>query len=345
MASRETTTVEVDGLSVSVSNPSKVFFPALGLTKMDLIEHYLGVGPGVLRGVVSRPVVLKRYPDGVEGKHFYQKRIPDRRPDWLRTVRVAFPSGRTADELCPADLAHVVWAVNLGCIDLHPWAIRRWDLEHPDELRVDLDPMPGVPFNAVRTVALAVRDVLGEHGLVGWPRTSGSHGMHVVVRIMSRWGFTEVRRAALALAREVERRHPALATSRWWREERGERVLIDFNQNARDRTVASAYSVRPNPEALVAAPVTWDEVPDVELADFTIANMAARWAAVGDLEVGDPSNGVPGIDDRAGSLDGLLGLADRDEQEGLGDAPWPPNFPRAAAEPRRVAPSRRRADG
>lgn len=345
MAKGSATTIEVEGVEVRVSNPDKVFFPQLGLTKMGLIEHYLSVGPGVLRGVRSRPTVLKRYPNGVEEDFFFQKRIPPQRPDWLRTITVAFPSGRTADELCPVDLAHVVWMVNLGCVDLNPWAVRRWDLEHPDELRVDLDPMPGVSFDDVRRVAMHVRDVLDEHGLVGWPRTSGSRGIHVVVRVAPSWDFTEVRRAALALAREVERRDPERATSKWWKEERGDRVLLDYNQNARDRTVASVYSVRPVPDARVAAPIRWDEVPDVELEQFTVSSMPDRWRQVGDLEAGDPTRGIAGIDEAAGSLRSLLELAARDEEQGLGDAPWPPNFPKMPGEGRRVSPSRRRDDG
>lgn len=338
------TVLDVDGIEVQVSNPDKVFFPHTGLTKLGLINHYLLVGPGVLRGIRNRPTVLKRYPDGAEGEFFFQKRVPAKRPDWLRTVTIAFPSGRTALEVCPVDLAHVVWMVNLGCIDLNPWPVRRFDVEHPDELRIDLDPMPGVPFSAVRAVALLVRDVLTEHGLVGWPKSSGSRGIHVCVRIHQLWDFTTVRRAALALAREVERRAPDIATSAWWKEERGQRVLIDYNQNARDRTVASVYSVRPTPDARVSAPVTWDEVPGMELEDFTVESMPDRWASVGDLEAGDPQRGLPGIDETAGSLDGLLELARRDEAGGLGDAPWPPNFPKMPGEGPRVAPSRRKQD-
>jgi bifunctional non-homologous end joining protein LigD len=280
--------------------------------------------------------VLKRFPDGATGEMFFQKRVPAKRPEWLQTATVAFPSGRTAEELCPADLAHLIWAVNLGCLDLNPWAVRKWDLDHPDELRVDLDPQPGVPFSAVREVAGVVRDVLVEHGLVGFPKTSGSRGIHVNVRIVAKWGFTDVRRAALALAREVERRVPHLATSKWWKEERGDRVFLDYNQNARDRTVASVYSVRANPEGMVSAPFRWDELESVELADFTLETMPARWADVGDLEAA--------IDDVAYSLKRLLDLSARDEAEGLGDAPWPPSFPKMEGEPRRVQPSRRRAD-
>lgn len=330
------TMVEVAGREVKVTNPDKVFFSTRGETKLDLVHYYLAVGEGALRGVRMRPTVLKRYPDGAEGEPFFQKRVPKHRPDWLQTATVAFPSGRTAEELCPADLAHVIWAVNLGCLDLNPWAVRRWDLDHPDELRVDLDPQPGVPFAAVRDVAAIVRDVLTEHGYVGYPKTSGSRGIHVNVRIVANHGFLEVRRAALALAREVERRVPHLATSKWWKEERGERVFIDYNQNARDRTVASAYSVRADPRALVSCPFRWDELDGIELADFTIATVPSRFTEVGDLEAA--------IDDTSFPLEPLLELAARDEAEGLGDAPWPPNFPKAAGEPRRVSPSRARRD-
>ncbi|HSL56557.1 MAG TPA: DNA polymerase domain-containing protein [Acidimicrobiales bacterium] len=332
----DATTVEVEGRDVRVSNPDKVFFPDAGITKMDLVDYYLAVGPGALRGVRSRPTVMKRFPDGITAEPFFQKRVPAARPDWLQTARVSFPSGRTADELCPVDLAHVIWAVNLGCIDLNPWAVRRWDLDHPDELRIDLDPQPGVGFDVVKQVALVANDVLQEHDLVGFPKTSGSRGVHINVRIVATWDFTEVRRAALALAREVERRLPEHATSAWWKEERGDRVLLDYNQNARDRTVASAYSIRPVPGAWVSCPVTWDELPDVELADLTIHTVPQRFAAGIDPDAA--------IDDTVGSLAGLLELARRDEEEGIGDAPWPPNFPKAEGEGRRVAPSRRKRD-
>ncbi|HVF74660.1 MAG TPA: DNA polymerase domain-containing protein [Acidimicrobiales bacterium] len=327
--------LEVDGRTVRVTNPDKVFFSLRGETKLDLVQYYLAVGEGALRGVYERPTMLKRYPDGAEGEFFYQKRVPEKgRPEWLETVRVSFPSGRHADELCPVDVAHVVWAVNLGCLDLNPWPVRRGDVDRPDELRIDLDPQPGVAWDSVRRVALCVREVLTEHGLVGWPKSSGSRGIHVNVRIEPSWGFLEVRRAALALAREVERRMPSEATSAWWKEERGERVFLDYNQNARDRTVASVYSVRANPEGRVSAPVTWDEVPDLEPADFTIATMPARYAALGDVGAG--------IDDAAYSLEPLLELARRDEAGGLGDAPWPPHFPKADSEPPRVQPSKSR---
>jgi DNA ligase D len=325
--------VEVGGRTVRVTNPDKVFFPARGETKLDLVRYYIAVGEGALRGVRERPTVLKRYRDGATGDFFFQKRVPAWRPDWIETVEVRFPSGRSALELCPVDVAHIVWAANLGCLDLNPWNVRRSDLEHPDELRIDLDPQPGVGWAAVREVTLAVGELLGELGITGYPKTSGSRGMHVNVRIEPRWDFLEVRRAALALAREVERRLPHLATSKWWKEERGERVFIDYNQNARDRTVASAYSVRANPEGRVSCPLRWDEVRDVDPADLTIATVPARYAAVGDP--------AATIDDVAHSLEPLLELARRDEAAGLGDAPWPPHFPKQAGEPRRVQPSRR----
>ena len=326
--------VEVDGRVVTVSNPTKVFFSARGETKLDLVRYYVAVGAGALRGVFERPTVLKRFPNGAEGEFFYQKRVPPQRPTWLETVTVSFPSGRHAEELCPVDVAHIVWAVNLGCLDLNPWPVRRGDVDHPDELRVDLDPQPDVPFEHVRRVALEVRDVLEEHGLTGFPKTSGSRGIHINVRIDPEWDFTGVRRAALALAREVERRMPTLATSAWWKEQRGDRVFIDYNQNARDRTVASAYSVRANAEGRVSCPIEWDEVADVEPADLTIATVPARFAQRGDA--------AALIDDQSYRLDALLELAARDEAEGLGDAPWPPHFGKQRGEPRRVAPSRMR---
>ncbi len=326
--------LEVDGRPVRLSNPDKVFFPARGETKLDLARYYLAVAEGALLGVYERPTVLKRYPDGATGEPFFQKRVPEKRPDWLQTVRVTFPSGRFADELCPVDIAHVIWAVNLGCLDLNPWAVRRSDVDRPDELRVDLDPQPGVPFDDVRKVALVTHDVLTEHGLIGWPKTSGSRGLHINVRIEPSWTFTEVRRAALALARAVERLVPEVATTRWWKEQRGERVFLDFNQNARDRTVASVYSVRANPEGRVSAPLLWSEVTDVEPGDLTIATVPQRYAALGDLGAG--------IDATAHSLASLLALADRDERDGLGDEPWPPNFPKQTDEPTRVQPSRAR---
>lgn len=327
--------IEVDGRPIRVTNPSKVFFSTRGETKLDLVQYYIAVGQGALLGVFERPTVLKRYPHGAEGDFFFQKRAPEKRPPWIETVQVSFPSGRTADELCPTHVSDLAWAANLGCLDLNPWAVRRSDLDHPDELRVDLDPQPGVEFEAVRQVALVTREVLAENGgLVGFPKTSGSRGMHINIRIEAEWEFAQVRRAAVALAREIERRLPDIATSKWWKEERGERVFIDYNQNARDRTVASAYSVRANPEGRVSCPVTWDEVPDVEPNDLTIATVPARFAKLGDVGAG--------IEDRTYRLDGLLELADRDEKEGLGDAPWPPSFAKQKGEPKRVQPSRAR---
>ncbi len=326
--------IEVAGREVRVSNPGKVFFPEVGLTKMDLVDYYLECEQAVVRHLRDRPTVMKRWVDGVQGEPFFQKRVPDSAPDWLETATVTFPSGRHARELLPNDGAHLVWGVNLGVIDWNPWPVRRHDLDHPDELRVDLDPSPGVPFAEVRAVALGVREVLEAHGLRGFPKTSGSRGVHVYVRIEPRESFEEVRRAALALAREVERRMPGRATSRWWKEER-KGVFIDYNQNARDRTVASAYSVRAVPDARVSCPLEWDEVPDVEPADLRMQTVPERLR-----ERGDPS---ASIDEHPGRLDGLLELAARDERDGLGDAPWPPHFRKRKNEPSRVQPSRARS--
>jgi DNA ligase D-like protein (predicted polymerase) len=293
------------------------------------------VAEGTVRGVYDRPTVLKRWKDGIAGDFFFQKRVPEKRPEWLQTATVTFPSGRSATELVPNDAAHLVWAVNLGNIDFNPWPVRRGDLDHPDELRIDLDPMPDVPWDEVRQVALCARDVLEEHGMRGFPKTSGSRGIHINVRIEPRWDFLEVRRAALALAREVERRLPGRATSKWWKEERVG-VFLDYNQNARDRTVASAYSIRPVPDARVSTPLEWDEVPDVEPGELRIDTVPARVA-----ERGDPA---AAIDEVHHSLQPLLDLARRDEEEGLGDAPWPPHFAKQRGEPRRVAPSRARKE-
>ncbi|TMM19550.1 MAG: ATP-dependent DNA ligase [Actinobacteria bacterium] len=326
--------LEVCGRELRVSNPEKVFFPERGLTKMDLVNYYLECEQAVVRHLRERPTVMKRWVDGVEGKPFFQKRVPDSAPEWLQTATVTFPSGRRARELAPNDAAHLIWGVNLGVIDWNPWPVRRADLDHPDELRVDLDPSPGVPFAEVREVALRVREVLEEHGLRGFPKTSGSRGMHVYVRVAPEQGFHEVRRAALALAREVERRMPRRATSRWWKEER-EGVFIDYNQNARDRTVASAYSVRAVGDARVSCPLDWDEVADVEPADLHMQTVPVRLR-----ERGDPS---ADIDARPARLEPLLELAARDEREGLGDAPWPPHFRKQKGEPRRVQPSRARS--
>jgi DNA ligase D-like protein (predicted polymerase) len=322
------------GREVVITNPGKVFFPRAGHTKLDLARYYLAVAEGALRGIAGRPIVLKRYVDGAEGAPFFQKRAPARRPAWVETVELSFPSGRTAREVVVRDAAQLLWIVNLGCIDLNPHPVRADDLEHPDELRVDLDPGPGASWDDVRAVTLLVRDVLREHGLVGWPKTSGSRGMHVNVRLERRWGFDEVRRAALALAREVERRAPGRATSRWWKEER-RGVFLDYNQNAKDRTVASAWSVRPTPDARVSMPLEWDEVPGCEPGAFTLLTAPGRLAAQGDA--------AAGIDRAAGSLEPLLALAARQAAAGLGDAPWPPHYRKGRDEPPRVAPSRRRA--
>jgi bifunctional non-homologous end joining protein LigD len=328
--------LDVAGKQVTVTNPDKIYFPVAGHTKRDLVHYYLAVADGALRGAGGRPMALKRFVNGADGDYFFQKRAPESRPKWLRTVQLSFPSGRTADEVVIDDAAGLAWIANLGCLDLNPHAIRASDLDHPDELRIDLDPMPGVAWDDIRRVALVAREVLIDHGLVGWPKTSGSRGIHINVRIEPRWSFERVRRAALALAREVERRAPELATSKWWKEER-HGVFIDYNQNAKDRTVASAYSVRPVPGAWVSAPVTWDELPACELGDFTLATVPARFA-----RTGDPA---AGMDSAIGSLDGLLELSARQEREGLGDAPWPPHYAKAPGEPDRVAPSRARKDG
>jgi bifunctional non-homologous end joining protein LigD len=329
----EHTIVEVCGHELRVSNPGKPFFPARGLTKIDLVNYYLECADAVVLHLRERPTVMKRWVNGVEGEPFFQKRVPDSAPAWLETATVTFPSGRSARELVPNDAAHLVWGVNLGVIDWNPWPVRRSDLDRPDELRVDLDPCPDVPFSEVREVALGVREVLDDHGLLGFPKTSGSRGIHVNVRIAPEHSFEEVRRAALALAREVERRMPGRATSRWWKEER-EGVFIDYNQNARDRTVASAYSVRAVPDARVSCALDWDEVADVEPAELTLETVPARLR-----ERGDPA---ASIDEHPGDLAQLLELAARDEREGLGDAPWPPHFRKQKGEPPRVQPSRAR---
>ena len=326
--------LELDGREVRVTNPSKVFFPASGATKLDLVEYYLSVADGVLRGSRDRPTTMYRWPNGVDAPDdaFYQKRLPDKgRPEWIESVIVRFPSGRQADMLVVADLAHLVWAINLGCIDLNPWPVRRTDVDHPDELRIDLDPTPEIDFADVRKVGVLAREVFDEYGLVGWPKTSGKRGLHVYVRIAAEWTFQQVRRAALAFAREVERRAGDIATTAWWKEER-RGVFLDYNQNARDRTIASAYSVRPFALAQVSCPLAWGEVPDVDPAEFTMTTVPTRIATSGDPHAG--------IDDAVCRLDSLLELADRDEAGGLSDAPWPPHFPKGESEPARVAPSR-----
>jgi len=330
-------TLQVAGREVRISHPDKPYFSREAkLSKLDLVQYYLAVAGGALLGIRDRPIVLKRFVDGAEGEAFYQKRAPEQRPDWLRTVTLAFPSGRTAEELVVDDAAGLAFIVNLGCIELHPHPVRAADLDHPDELRVDLDPGPGVAWDDVRRVALEVKALLDEMGLRGWPKTSGSRGLHVNVRISPRWTFTEVRRAAIALSREIERRAPTIATSKWWKEER-HGVFLDYNQNAKDRTTCSAYSVRPVSDARVSAPLDWSEVPDCEPADFTVATMPARFATRGDAHAG--------IDAAPGSLEALLELAARDEAAGLGDAPWPPHFQKTIGEAPRVAPSRARATG
>ena len=333
MAKTPQTVLLAAGREVVISNPDKLYFPRAGHTKLDLARYYLAVAEAALRGVAGRPIVLKRYVDGAEGEPFFQKRAPEHRPDWIETVELSFPSGRTAHEVVVRDAAQLLWTVGLGCIDLNPHPVRADDLDHPDELRIDLDPGPGVEWDQVRRVALVVRDVLAERGLRGWPKTSGSRGLHVNVRIERRWGFDAVRRAALAVAREVERRVPDLATSKWWKEER-HGVFLDYNQNAKDRTVASAWSVRPTADARVSMPLEWEEVPDCDPAAFTLVTAPARLAERGDAGAG--------IDETAGSLDSLLALSAEQEAAGMGDAPWPPHYRKQRGEPARVAPSRRR---
>ncbi len=327
--------VTIEGREVRVTHPDKLYFSKqTRVSKLELVRYYLSVGPGALQGIRDRPVVLKRFVNGAEGEAFYQKRAPAARPEWLRTVTLSFPSGRTAEEIVVDDDAGLAWIVNLGCIELHPHPVRSTDLEHPDELRVDLDPGPGVTWADVRKVALEVKALLEEIGLRGWPKTSGSRGMHINVRIEPRWSFTEVRRAALALSRAVERRAPALASSKWWKEER-HGVFLDYNQNAKDRTTCSAYSVRPLPDARVSTPLHWDEVPDCDPADFTILTVPKRFAQIGDPHAE--------MDDASGSIEKLLEMAAKDESDGLGDAPWPPHFRKMEGEAPRVAPSRARS--
>ena len=329
----EAETLSVAGREIAISNPGKVLFPEAGHTKLDLVRYYLAVGEGALRAAGGRPNVLVRYPNGVGAEFFYQKRAPASRPSWVDVVTLRFPSGRAAEEVVPRDAATLAWMANLACLELHPHPVRAEELDHPDELRVDLDPVPGVTWDQIREVARTVRAALDDLSLVGWPKTSGSRGIHVYVRIHPRWTFAEVRRAALALAREVERRAPALATSKWWKEER-HGVFLDYNQNAKDRTVAAAYSVRPTADARVSAPLSWDEIDACEPADFTLATMPSRFAALGDRH--------EGIDLAPCSLDALLELSARQEREGQGDAPWPPHFRKQEGEPARVQPSRRR---
>ena len=333
MVKPERELLTIDGREVSISNPNKILFPQAGYTKLDLVRYYVSIAEGALRGAGGRPNVLVRYPNGIGEEFFYQKRAPESRPDWIEVVALKFPSGRTAEEVVPRDAAALAWMANLACLELHPHPVRAGELDHPDELRVDLDPVPGVEWRQVQDVARLVCEVLTDLGLVGWPKTSGSRGIHVNVRIHQRWAFTQVRRAALALAREVERRAPAIATSKWWKEER-HGVFIDFNQNAKDKTVCSAFSVRPRPDARVSAPLTWDEIDACDPADFTVKTMPAWFAANGDRHAG--------IDGHPGSLDTLLELSARQQKEGQGDAPWPPQYAKQPGEPTRVQPSRAR---
>src|SRR6187397_1844717 len=334
MASEKETLI-LNGREVTISNPRKVYFPETGHTKLDLVKYYIAVADGALRGAGGRPMALKRFVDGAAGQPFFQKRAPENVPEFIRTATLTFPSGRTADEVVIDDAAGLAWVNNLGCIDLNPHPLRGEDLDHPDELRVDLDPVPGVPWSQIREVALVALESLEAVGLIDWPKTWGSRGIHINVRIERKWTFPEVRRAALALARDVERRAPDLATSKWWKEER-HGVFLDYNQNAKDRTVASAYSIRPTPDARVSTPVTWAEIPDVEMEDFTLVTVPALYAERGDA--------ADGIDDTVGSLDALLELSARHAREGLGDAPWPPHYRKQVGESARVQPSRRRAE-
>ena len=333
MAKQEASEVlTVGGREVRLTHPDKLYFSEkVRLTKRDLVQYYVSIAAGALAGIQDRPIVLKRFVNGAEEPAFYQKRAPEQRPSWLRTVTLSFPSGRTAEEIVVDDVAGLAWIVNLGCIELHPHPVRAGDLEHPDELRIDLDPVPGVPWSDVCRVALEVQAFLQEVGMQGWPKTSGSRGMHIYVRIQPRWTFTEVRRAAVALSRAIERRAPEIASSKWWKEER-HGVFLDYNQNAKDRTTCSAYSVRPVPDARVSAPLRWSEVSDCDPAEFTVFTMPKRFT-----EIGDPH---AGMNDAFASLEPLLELAARDEAEGLGDAPWPPHFRKMESEGPRVAPSR-----
>ncbi|MEW2544515.1 non-homologous end-joining DNA ligase [Streptomyces sp. NPDC047002] len=323
------------GRTVRLSNPDKVYFPERGFTKLDVARYYLAVGGGIVRALRERPTTMERFPEGVTGESFFQKRAPKNLPEWIPTARIAFPSGRYADEVCPSEVAAVVWAANLGCLTFHPWPVRRGDTDHPDELRIDLDPQPGTGFAEAVAAAHELRAVLDEHGLRGWPKTSGGRGLHVFVPIAPRWTFAQVRRCAIAVGRELERRMPQRVTTAWWKEERGPRIFVDYNQTARDRTIASAYSVRPKAHAPVSAPLRWEEVGDVAPRDFDIATMPARYAELGDVHAD--------MADHAFGLESLLDLAARDEREhGLGDLPYPPDHPKAPGEPTRVQPSRAR---
>ncbi|MEF3114656.1 non-homologous end-joining DNA ligase [Streptomyces chrestomyceticus] len=329
----ESLELDVGRRTVRVSHPDKVYFPRRGFTKADVVHYYRSVGDGILRALKDRPTTLERYPDGVEGESFFQKRAPKNLPDWIPTGRISFPSGRYADEICPTEPAAVLWAANLGCLTFHPWPVRRSDTEHPDELRIDLDPQPGTGYADAVRAALALRDVLDGLGLTGWPKTSGGRGLHVFVPIAPDWTFTQVRRSAIAVARELERRDPGRITTSWWKEERGAKIFVDYNQTARDRTIASAYSVRPFPHAPVSAPLRWEELDDAVPEDFDLVTMPARFAELGDLHAA--------MDRHPCRLEAALELADRDEREhGLGDLPYPPEHPKMKGEPKRVQPSR-----
>lgn len=336
----EAVELEAAGRTVRLSSPDKIFFPERGFTKLDLAQYYLAVGDGILRALRNRPTTLERYPDGVEGENFFQKRAPKNMPDWIPTAHITFPSGRSADEMCPTEVAAVLWAAQYGTLTFHPWPVRGDDVDHPDELRIDLDPQPGTDYEDAVRAAHELREVLHEYGdLRGWPKTSGGRGLHVFVPIAPRWTFTQVRRAAIAAGRELERRMPDRVTTAWWKEERGEKIFVDYNQTARDRTIASAYSVRPRPHAPVSAPLRWEEVAEARPRDFDLATMPKRFAELGDVHAD--------MDDHAFSLEALLELAARDEHDhGLGDLPYPPEYPKMPGEPKRVQPSRaKRAEG
>jgi DNA ligase D len=350
MAETKAVTVDAGGRNVRVSNPDRLIFPKTdrspAITKLDIVEYYLAVGDGIMRALERRPTTLERWPKGVHpgivlstrekggGDAFFQKRIPRGAPDYVQTARIQFPSGRHADEICPTEVAVVGWAAQMGTITFHPWPVRSDDVDHPDELRLDFDPQPGTDFDDAVRVATEAHALLDELGYEGFPKTSGGGGVHVYVRIEPRWTFTDVRHAAIAFGRELERRLPGEVTTKWWKEERGERIFVDYNQNARDRTIASAYSVRPKPGAPVSAPVTWDELAEVAPEDFTVATMPARFAEVGDLHAA--------INDTAHSLEPLLDIYEQDESEGRGDMPYPPDYPKMPGEPKRVQPSRDR---
>ncbi|MGI5261904.1 non-homologous end-joining DNA ligase [Streptomyces angustmyceticus] len=337
MAGAGAVELDVAGRTVRLSHPDKTYYPERGFTKLDVAQYYLAVADGVLRGLRDRPTTMQRFPDGVEGEFFYQKRAPKGMPDWLPTARIAFPSGRFADEMCPTEPAAVLWAANLGCLTFHPWPVRRADTEHPDELRIDLDPQPGTDFADAVRVAHDLRELLADHGLRGWPKTSGGRGVHVYVPIRPRWTFTEARRAAITLARALERRMPDLVTSAWWKEERGTKVFVDYNQMARDRTIASAYSLRARPRATVSTPLRWDELSDAAPEDFDLRTVPPRFAELGDVHAD--------MADHAFGLESVLELADRQAaDEGLGDLPYPPDHPKMPGEPSRVQPSRARKE-